>query len=81
MISTGYLSPESIKATPAVAIALEAWIDDNAPRASRMAIAPPGRFQIRDVAHGRGGDRWNGQCDRRTPHCGRVPALIALRIL
>jgi hypothetical protein len=31
LISTGYLSLESIEATPAVAIALEAWIDDNAP--------------------------------------------------
>jgi hypothetical protein len=31
LISTGYLSLESIEATPAVAIALEAWIDDNVP--------------------------------------------------
>jgi hypothetical protein len=31
LISTGYLSLESIEATPAVAIALEAWIYDNVP--------------------------------------------------
>ena len=31
LISTGYLSLESIEATPAVAIALEDWIDDNVP--------------------------------------------------
>ena len=31
LISTGYLSLESSGATPAVAIALEAWIYDNVP--------------------------------------------------
>ena len=31
LISTGYLSLESSGATPAVAIALEAWIYDNLP--------------------------------------------------
>ena len=31
LISTGYLSPESSKSAPAVAIALEAWIYDNLP--------------------------------------------------
>jgi hypothetical protein len=31
LISSGYLSLESIGATPAVAIALEAWIYDNLP--------------------------------------------------
>jgi hypothetical protein len=31
LISTGYLSLENGGATPAVAVALEAWIDDNLP--------------------------------------------------
>jgi hypothetical protein len=39
LISTGYLALESSGATPAVAIALEAWITTISPEPSRMAIA------------------------------------------
>ena len=38
LISTSYLSLESSGATPAVAIALEAWIYGNLTEPSRMAI-------------------------------------------